>query len=189
MQVLYRWISPIGKLCTASPTVPPIERTKHESFGWKPCIFTRNAGIKLLRSKSFVFHHRPLWHARGAWLITNISVASLSGPTRAGVNTAPSADGGYPHYGAAKAAIAHYTRYLAPALGPWDHPNCIAPGVIATGRISRRSFRAAARATAIGITRWLGGGIWWRRERIPAVETALLLYKEYTFRLYSERAH
>jgi 3-oxoacyl-[acyl-carrier protein] reductase len=38
--------------------------------------------------------------------------------------------------GAAKAAIAHYTRYLAQDLGPFGiTANCIAPGVIATGRI------------------------------------------------------
>src|SRR5260370_34055764 len=50
--------------------------------------------------------------------------------------TAPSADGGYAHYGAAKAAIAHYTRYLAQDLGPFGiTANCIAPGVIATGCI------------------------------------------------------
>ena len=30
----------------------------------------------------------------------------------------PSIDGGYAHYGAAKAAIPHYTRYLAQELGP-----------------------------------------------------------------------
>jgi NAD(P)-dependent dehydrogenase (short-subunit alcohol dehydrogenase family) len=42
----------------------------------------------------------------------------------------------YAHYGAAKAAIAHYTRYLAQDLGPFGiTANCIAPGVIATGRI------------------------------------------------------
>jgi NAD(P)-dependent dehydrogenase (short-subunit alcohol dehydrogenase family) len=46
------------------------------------------------------------------------------------------AAGGYAHYGAAKAAIAHYTRYLAQDLGPFGiTANCIAPGVIATGRI------------------------------------------------------
>src|SRR6201987_1960841 len=50
--------------------------------------------------------------------------------------TPPSADGGYAHYGAAKAAIAHYTPYLAHDLGPFGiTANCIAPGVIATGRI------------------------------------------------------
>jgi 3-oxoacyl-[acyl-carrier protein] reductase len=50
--------------------------------------------------------------------------------------TGPSLDGGYAHYGAAKAAIAHYTRYLAQDLGPFGiTANCIAPGVIATGRI------------------------------------------------------
>jgi 3-oxoacyl-[acyl-carrier protein] reductase len=52
----------------------------------------------------------------------------------AGLN--PSTDGGYAHYGAAKAAIAHYTRYLAQDLGPYGiTANCIAPGVIATARI------------------------------------------------------
>lgn len=59
-------------------------------------------------------------------IITVSSVAGLSA----------SPDGGYAHYGAAKAAIAHYTRYLAQELGPHGiTANCIAPGVIATGRI------------------------------------------------------
>jgi 3-oxoacyl-[acyl-carrier protein] reductase len=58
-----------------------------------------------------------------------ITVSSIAG-------TGPSIDGGYAHYGAAKAAIAHYTRYLAQDLGPYGiTANCIAPGVIATGRI------------------------------------------------------
>jgi 3-oxoacyl-[acyl-carrier protein] reductase len=59
-------------------------------------------------------------------IITVSSVAGLS----------PSTDGGYAHYGAAKAAIAHYTRYLAQDLGPHGiTANCIAPGTITTGRI------------------------------------------------------
>jgi 3-oxoacyl-[acyl-carrier protein] reductase len=63
---------------------------------------------------------------RSGKIITVSSVAGL----------APSADGGYAHYGAAKAAIAHYTRYLVQDLGPYGiTANCIAPGVIATGRI------------------------------------------------------
>jgi 3-oxoacyl-[acyl-carrier protein] reductase len=58
-----------------------------------------------------------------------VTVSSIAG-------TAPAADGGYAHYGAAKAGIAHYTRYLAQDLGPFGiTANCIAPGVIATGRI------------------------------------------------------
>ena len=44
-------------------------------------------------------------------IVTVSSVAGLS----------PSSDGGYAHYGAAKAAIAHYTRYLAQDLGPVRH--------------------------------------------------------------------
>jgi 3-oxoacyl-[acyl-carrier protein] reductase len=48
----------------------------------------------------------------------------------------PSPDGCYANNGAAKAAIAHYTKYLAQELGPFGiNANCIAPGVIATGRI------------------------------------------------------
>jgi 3-oxoacyl-[acyl-carrier protein] reductase len=58
-----------------------------------------------------------------------VTVSSIAG-------TGPSADGGYAHYGAAKAAIAHYTRYLAQDLGPYGiTANCIAPGVIQTARI------------------------------------------------------
>lgn len=58
-----------------------------------------------------------------------ITVASYAGLV-AGIG------GGYAHYGAAKAAIAHYTRYLAQELGPHGiNANCIAPGVIGTARI------------------------------------------------------
>jgi 3-oxoacyl-[acyl-carrier protein] reductase len=54
--------------------------------------------------------------------------------SRAGL--APSRDGGYAHYGTAKAAIAMYTRYLAQDLGPFGITvNCIAPGSIGTGRL------------------------------------------------------
>jgi 3-oxoacyl-[acyl-carrier protein] reductase len=63
---------------------------------------------------------------RSGKIVTVSSVAGL----------APSTDGGYAHYGAAKAAIAHYTRYLAQDLGPYGiTANCIAPGTITTGRI------------------------------------------------------
>src|SRR5947209_8149401 len=69
----------------------------------------------------------PAMKRQGAGKI--VTVSSIAG-------TGPSVDGGYAHYGAAKAAIAHYTRYLAQDLGPFGiTANCIAPGVIATGRI------------------------------------------------------
>lgn len=58
-----------------------------------------------------------------------VTVSSYAGLTA-------SSDGGYAHYGANKAAIAHYTRYLAQELGPYNiTANCIAPGLIATARI------------------------------------------------------
>jgi 3-oxoacyl-[acyl-carrier protein] reductase len=58
-----------------------------------------------------------------------ITVSSIAG-------SSPSREGIYAHYGATKAAIAHYTRFLAQDLGPSGiTANCIAPGLIATGRI------------------------------------------------------
>ena len=82
---------------------------------------------------------------RSGKIVTVSSVAGL----------APSADGGYAHYGAAKAAIAHYTRYLAQDLGPYGiNANCIAPGMIATGRIIATVCRAAATPTATAPSRW-----------------------------------
>src|SRR4051794_8621726 len=47
-----------------------------------------------------------------------------------------STDGTYAHYGAAKAGIIMYSRYLAQDLGPHGITvNCIAPGYIGTGRL------------------------------------------------------
>lgn len=57
----------------------------------------------------------------------------------AGVNAGP----GYHPYGVAKAAIIHYTRSLAQELGPYNiNVNCIAPGIIRTGRLGDRSAMA-----------------------------------------------
>jgi 3-oxoacyl-[acyl-carrier protein] reductase len=51
--------------------------------------------------------------------------------------SSPSKDGSNAHYGAAKAAIEQYTRYLAQELGPFGiNANCIAPGSILTGRMA-----------------------------------------------------
>ena len=53
------------------------------------------------------------------------------------------ASGGYHPYGTAKAAIIHYTRALAQELGPHDiNVNCIAPGIIRTGRLGDRAHLA-----------------------------------------------
>jgi len=49
------------------------------------------------------------------------------------------AGAGYHPYGVAKAAIIHYTRSLAQELGPFNiNVNCIAPGIIRTGRLGDR---------------------------------------------------
>jgi 3-oxoacyl-[acyl-carrier protein] reductase len=50
------------------------------------------------------------------------------------------ASAGYHPYGAAKAAIIHYTRSLAQELGPYNiNVNANAPGIIRTGRLGDRS--------------------------------------------------
>ncbi len=49
----------------------------------------------------------------------------------------------YHPYGTAKAAIIHFTRNLALELGPYNiNVNCIAPGIIRTGRPGDRSHMA-----------------------------------------------
>jgi len=54
------------------------------------------------------------------------------------------AGAGYHPYGTAKAAIIHYTRALAQELGPYNiNVNCIAPGIIRTGRLGDRSNMAS----------------------------------------------
>lgn len=69
-----------------------------------------------------------------------ITVSSIAG-------TVPAGDGGYAHYAAAKAAIAHYTRCLANDLGPFGvTANCIAPGIISTGRIMTTVIPGSAQA-------------------------------------------
>lgn len=53
------------------------------------------------------------------------------------------ARGSYFPYGTAKAAIIYYTRTLAQDLGPYNiNVNCIAPGIIRTGRLGDRSAMA-----------------------------------------------
>jgi len=69
----------------------------------------------------------PFMRAQGSGKIITVS---------SGAGRRPSADGGYAHYGVAKAAIIMYTKYLAQDLGPDGiTANCIAPGSIATGRL------------------------------------------------------
>lgn len=63
------------------------------------------------------------------------------------VNTASQAglqaqkNGIYASYGTAKAAVIHYTRYLAEELGPYGITvNCIAPAYISTPRLEKNVF-------------------------------------------------
>lgn len=67
-----------------------------------------------------------------------VTMSSLNGLT-------PTDTGGYAHYGVAKAAVAHYSRYLAKDLGEAAiRVNCLAPGPIATGRLLHRMAESPA---------------------------------------------
>ena len=71
----------------------------------------------------------PVLKRQGAGKV--ITVASISGLRGGRLGT-------YAHYGAAKAAVAMYTRYLAQDLGSYGvTANCIAPGYVATGRLAQ----------------------------------------------------
>jgi 3-oxoacyl-[acyl-carrier protein] reductase len=71
-----------------------------------------------------------------------ITVSSQAGRRASG-------DGGYAHYGTAKAAIIMYTKYLAQDLGPHGiQVNCIAPGYIGTGRLMPMFERAGTERLA-----------------------------------------
>ncbi|WP_431919144.1 SDR family NAD(P)-dependent oxidoreductase [Amycolatopsis tucumanensis] len=64
---------------------------------------------------------------------------------------APTADGGYAHYGVAKAAVAQYTRYLARDLRPHGiRVNSVAPGPIGTARLRARYAEAGEDLDAAG---------------------------------------
>ncbi len=68
---------------------------------------------------------------RSGKIVTVSSVAGVEGAA------------GYHPYGTAKAAIIHYTRALAQDLGPYGiNVNCIAPGLIRTGRLGDQQERA-----------------------------------------------
>jgi len=69
-------------------------------------------------------------HIRGQGWGRIVTVSSMAG-------NMPFRGGGYSIYGAAKAGIEMYTRSLAQELGPDGITvNCLAPGYIATGRLS-----------------------------------------------------
>jgi 3-oxoacyl-[acyl-carrier protein] reductase len=72
-----------------------------------------------------------------------------------GAGRAARQDGSYAHYGAAKAGIIMYTKYLAQDLGDYGiTANVLAPGPIGTGRLmesfERRGVDSVAERTALG---------------------------------------
>ena len=73
----------------------------------------------------------PVMKAQKSGVIINISTAAAR-------SIAPG--GRMAMYGAAKAAVVQYTRSLANELGPFGiRANCLAPGIILTGRIKQQA--------------------------------------------------
>jgi NAD(P)-dependent dehydrogenase (short-subunit alcohol dehydrogenase family) len=79
----------------------------------------------------------PIMKRQGSGVIVNISSQSGTTTYNGGVLAA---------YAAAKAAVTHFTRYLAAELGPYGiRANCLSPGVMMTARVA-----AQAKARGIG---------------------------------------
>jgi 3-oxoacyl-[acyl-carrier protein] reductase len=75
----------------------------------------------------------PIMKRQGSGVIVNIS-------SQSGVTTYQ--QGLLAGYSAAKAAVTHYTRYLAAELGPHGiRANCIAPGIMMTARVAALAAR------------------------------------------------
>ncbi|GAA1958564.1 3-oxoacyl-[acyl-carrier-protein] reductase [Nocardioides panacihumi] len=78
-------------------------------------------------------------------LATNPAIVTMGSLT----GVVPSPQGSYAHYAITKAAVMHYTRYLANELAPEGiRVNCIAPGLVSTGRLKERLSAQPERARA-----------------------------------------
>jgi NAD(P)-dependent dehydrogenase (short-subunit alcohol dehydrogenase family) len=75
----------------------------------------------------------PIMKRQGSGVIVNISSQSAISTYQQGLLAG---------YSAAKAAVTHYTRYLAAELGPYGiRANCIAPGIMMTARVAALAAR------------------------------------------------
>lgn len=73
----------------------------------------------------------PIMKSNGAGVIVNMSSQSGISTYSGGLLAA---------YAAAKAAVTHYTRYLASEVGPFGiRANCIAPGIMMTARVAAQA--------------------------------------------------
>jgi NAD(P)-dependent dehydrogenase (short-subunit alcohol dehydrogenase family) len=131
----------------AGGLIAPIERSA-ASIGPDDdakLLFDANYGSMLYCCQAVV----PGMRQAGGGVIVNISSQSGVSVYAGGIMAA---------YGAAKAAVTHYTRYLAAEVGPWGiRANCIAPGIIMTSRVAmqaaQRGVGTNAQAEAIPLRR------------------------------------
>lgn len=128
-----KWGALDGIVCNAGGGIGPLDGNHAGSIdlGDLDTVLSRN----LYGTINTVQAALPLLRAAGACAIVTMSSQNGLDPT---------ADGRYAHYGIAKAAVAHYTRYLAQDLGREGiRVNCVAPGPIMTGRIRQRMAESA----------------------------------------------
>lgn len=93
-------------------------------------VYTVNAVVPMMKKQGF------------GKIVTMASVGGL----------VTNSDGSYAHYAMAKAAIIHYTHYLAAELGKYNiNANCIAPGYMATGRLLEQ-YKQAGEETFLSRT-------------------------------------
>lgn len=103
----------------------PANANKASEFDWDMyhAVIARNLHGTVYTVNAVVPYMKKAGHGK---IVTVASVGGLIA----------NSDGSYAHYGIAKAAIIHYTKYLAAELGEYNiNANCIAPGYMATGRL------------------------------------------------------
>jgi NAD(P)-dependent dehydrogenase (short-subunit alcohol dehydrogenase family) len=128
-------------------------RRAHETFG-RVDILVNNAGGALTPAEHGRASETPEQDTRFLLDINYMSAvhccqaaAAIMKPQRSGVIVNISSQSGistYQHgllaaYSAAKAALTHYTRYLAAELGHGIRANCLAPGIMMTSRVAAQA--------------------------------------------------
>lgn len=138
-RVIGRAVAQWGRLdilvTVAGGAVTPFERSAASAVTDQDLSALVNANLRTTISscRAAVPHMRE---SGGGSIVTMGSVSGLKVVTSGGELAA---------YGMIKAALHHYTRYLAADVGRWNiRANCIAPGAIATARVIAQSAKTGA---------------------------------------------
>jgi NAD(P)-dependent dehydrogenase (short-subunit alcohol dehydrogenase family) len=130
-QVTGRWGSLDVLVTVAGGAITPVERSaaSRTTAADLATLFDANLATTVAACTAAV----PAMRAGGGGAIVTIGSTAGRAVSKAGQRAG---------YGATKAAVHHYTRYLAAEAGPWGiRVNCVAPGVVRTARVVAQSVQ------------------------------------------------